>query len=75
MIDVAQGDGGITILTAERPKWFEGGWIYTDPRTRTYDASGRVVNEKAIGRSSFSKGSLDRTGGKIYVRLDDTVIR
>jgi len=64
----------VTMLTAEKPKWFEGGWIYTAPRVKKIDMNGKTLDEVVVDMSSFSKGVLEASANRVIIRLDGSVI-
>lgn len=74
LVDADVSDEGVTILSADKPKWFEGGWIYTSPKVRRLTMTGKTVTESDVVKQSFSKGSLERADGRTVVRLDGNVI-
>ena len=75
IVDAAVTSDGITVLTADKPKWLEGGWIYSGPRLRTRDDSGKIVDEQALPTAGFAKGAVDVEQGRTVVRLDGRIVK
>ncbi len=70
LVDAAVTENGISLLSADKPAFSDGTWVYTAPRLRTWDLAGKTVNETALRQTHFSKALLRPAGGRVVVEVD-----
>jgi len=75
VLDAAITTDGVSLLSAGKPEWSEGKWIYTAPMLKQVDKGGIVISDVPLPRAKFSRGELLRVAGQVSVLLDGQPVK